>query len=62
LGGGLTLLLLGFRQTPVPAFIYRQPWVQRLHSANTGVPYGIALSAAAALIYPHSIWAGIALG
>jgi prepilin peptidase CpaA len=61
LGGGLTLLLLGFRQTAVPGPIIRQPWVQRLHSSATGVPYGIALAAAAALIYPHSIWAGVAL-
>jgi prepilin peptidase CpaA len=62
LGGGLTFLLLGFRQAPVPALIIRQPWVQRLHSPATGVPYGIALAAAAALIYPHSVWAGVALG
>jgi prepilin peptidase CpaA len=60
-GGALTLTLLGFRRAPVPAFI-RQPWVERLHSANTGVPYGIALAIAAAIIYPHTIWAGIGLG
>ena len=61
-GGVLTLALLGFRQVPVPAFIIRQPWVQRLHDRNTGVPYGIALAVAALAIYPHSVWAGIALG
>jgi prepilin peptidase CpaA len=62
LGGGLTLALLGFRQTPVPAFIIREPWVQRLHSTDTGVPYGVALAIAAAIIYPQTIWAGIGLG
>jgi prepilin peptidase CpaA len=62
LGGGLTLALLAFRNTVVPAPILHQPWVQRLHSATSGVPYGIALAGAAAWIYPHSVWAGIALG
>lgn len=62
LGGVLTLALLAFRQVPVPAAIIRQPWVQRLHLATTGVPYGIALAGAAALIYPHSIWAILVAG
>ena len=57
LGGVLTLGLLSFRQMPVPAAIFRQPWVQRLHDSATGVPYGIALAGAAAIIYPHSVWA-----
>src|SRR5262245_25451985 len=48
-GGALTLALLAFRQAPVPAVI-RQPWVERLHNANGGVPYGIALAIGAALI------------
>src|SRR3954453_12718576 len=30
-GGVLTVGLLAFRYAPVPAFIIRQPWVQRLH-------------------------------
>jgi prepilin peptidase CpaA len=62
IGGGLTLALLAFRRAPVPAVIIRQPWAQRLHSATGGVPYGVALAIAAAIIYPHTIWAGIALG
>jgi prepilin peptidase CpaA len=61
-GGALTFALLAFRQVPVPAPMNRQPWIQRLHSAATGVPYGIALAGAAAWIYPHSVWASIALG
>jgi prepilin peptidase CpaA len=62
LGGVLTLVLIGFRQRVVPAFIIRQPWVQRLHDRSTGVPYGIALAAAAALIYPQSVWAQLVIG
>ena len=56
LGGVLTVLLLQFRKLPLPAMLARQPWIQRLHDKAGGVPYGIALAAAAMLIYPHTIW------
>jgi prepilin peptidase CpaA len=56
LGGGLTLLVLSFRATALPAFIVRQPWIQRLHDRRQGVPYGIALAAAALVVYPHTQW------
>jgi prepilin peptidase CpaA len=53
-GGALTLLLLQFRQWPLPSLLNRQEWVHRLHERNAGIPYGIALSAAALLVYPES--------
>jgi prepilin peptidase CpaA len=56
LGGALTLLLLQWRNWPLPAFLARQSWAQRLHDRNSGIPYGIALAAAALAIYPHTIW------
>jgi prepilin peptidase CpaA len=56
LGGGLTLLVLSFRATVLPAFIVRQRWIQRLHDRRQGVPYGIALAAAALVVYPHTQW------
>jgi prepilin peptidase CpaA len=31
-------------------------WVQRLHQKDGGVPYGIALAAAALVVYPDTIW------
>jgi prepilin peptidase CpaA len=31
-------------------------WVTRLHEPNGGVPYGIALAAAALITYPSSPW------
>ena len=34
----------------------RQPWIQRLHDKGAGVPYGIALAAAALLVYPQTQW------
>jgi len=55
-GGVLTVLLLQFRRLPLPGFLARQPWIQRLHERGGGVPYGIALAAAALLIYPETRW------
>jgi prepilin peptidase CpaA len=56
LGGGLTLLLLSFRTLPLPQYLAAQEWVQRLHDKKSGVPYGIALAAAALLVYPDTLW------
>jgi prepilin peptidase CpaA len=55
LGGLLTLLVLKFRSEPLPAVLVRQDWITRLHSDKAGVPYGIALAAAALIIYPDTI-------
>ena len=55
-GGALTLLLLQFRMSPLPAALARQEWVQRLHNKDGGVPYGIALAAAALAVYPDTPW------
>src|SRR5262245_6252249 len=44
-GGALTLALLQFRATPLPGWLARQQWVERLHRKDGGVPYGIALAA-----------------
>jgi prepilin peptidase CpaA len=56
LGGGLTLLLIQFRRLPLPGPLARQAWILRLHEKNAGVPYGIALAAAALLVYPQTGW------
>ncbi|HEY5280129.1 MAG TPA: prepilin peptidase, partial [Pseudolabrys sp.] len=55
-GGALTLLLLQFRKLPLPQALARQEWIQRLHDQGGGVPYGIALAAAALTVYPHTGW------
>ena len=55
-GGILTLVLLQFRMLPLPATAARQHWVLRLHSHDSGVPYGIALAASALIVYPHTVW------
>jgi prepilin peptidase CpaA len=56
LGGGLTLLMMQLRTLPLPQLLRGQSWAERLHSKDAGVPYGVALAAAALLIYPDTIW------
>ena len=55
-GGVLTLLLLQFRRWPLPIQLEQQAWIQRLHDRAGGVPYGIALAAAALTVYPQTGW------
>ncbi|MBX6425070.1 MAG: prepilin peptidase [Variibacter sp.] len=54
LGGVLTVIILKFRLMPLPAALARQEWLARLHRVDAGVPYGIALAAAALLVYPDT--------
>ena len=61
-GGLLTLAILSFRGSVLPAFAVRQPWVRRLHDEKAGVPYGVALAAAALAVYPHTIWVKMVAG
>jgi prepilin peptidase CpaA len=56
MGGALTLLMINFRLLPLPPRIEQWGWVARLHEKKAGVPYGIALAAAALLVYPDTIW------
>ena len=55
-GGALTLLLLQFRQWPLPYALASQSWLLRLHDKETGIPYGIALAVGALIIYPETDW------
>lgn len=55
-GGVLTLVLIQFRTLPLPGLLARQPWIMRLHETGGGIPYGIALAAAALVVYPKTIW------
>jgi prepilin peptidase CpaA len=60
-GGALTIVLLQFRLAPLPVWLASEPWVQRLHRKEGGVPYGIALAAAALAIYPDTPWMAFAV-
>ena len=55
-GGALTLLLLQFRQWPLPYALSGQTWLLRLHAKESGIPYGIALAIGALMIYPETDW------
>ena len=56
-GGALTLAILVMRFLPLPGFTLGWSWLQRIHDRRSGVPYGIALAAAALAVYPQSeIW------
>jgi prepilin peptidase CpaA len=55
-GGALTLLLLQFRQWPLPYPLAGQPWLIKLHAKESGIPYGIALAIGALMVYPETEW------
>jgi prepilin peptidase CpaA len=57
LGGGLTLAILAARLQPLPPALAARGWILHLHAPTTGIPYGIALGAAALVALPHSaLW------
>ena len=55
-GGALTLLLLQFRQWPLPYALAGQTWLLKLHAKDSGIPYGIALAIGALMVYPETDW------
>ena len=56
IGGALTLLLLSVRSVPLPSRMENVGWIVKLYRADTGIPYGIALAAAAMIVYPDTVW------
>ena len=54
LGGVLALGLILMRSWPLPAFLARQAWVMKLHDSKAGIPYGVALAAAAFILLPST--------
>lgn len=55
-GGVLTLILLQLRLMPLPAGLQARPWIARLQSVENGVPYGVAMAAAALFVFPGTTW------
>jgi prepilin peptidase CpaA len=55
-GGALTLAIIQFRKLPLPVVLARETWILRLHETGAGIPYGIALAAAALAVYPKTGW------
>lgn len=53
-GGVLSLAVLAFRAVPLPGFLLGWPPALRLHEKGAGVPYGVALAAAALVVFPDT--------
>jgi prepilin peptidase CpaA len=58
-GGTLTIFILMARRRFLPTIAVKQQWLLRLHDPTTGVPYGLALCAAALTVYPKTVWLGL---
>ncbi|ACP21831.1 CpaA2 pilus assembly protein (plasmid) [Sinorhizobium fredii NGR234] len=56
LGAVLTLSLMQFRKMPLPVLLQKRAWSSRLHTPQTGIPYGAAMAPAALLLLPESHW------
>lgn len=55
LGGVLSVTVLALRRIPEP-YMEGPAWLVRLHSKNSGVPYGLAIGGAALYFYPQTLW------
>jgi len=55
-GGMLATTILLYRWMTLPVCLMGQNWASRLHDRAGGIPYGIALAAAALWIYPSTAW------
>lgn len=55
-GGALSLIVLAFRSIPLPGFLLGWPPAWRLHEKGAGIPYGVALAAAALVVFPDTQW------
>ena len=54
-GGALSIALLAVRKVPLPRLLLDRKWIARLHSPETGIPYGVALAAGGLVVYPESL-------
>lgn len=56
LGGLLSLFIISTQNANLSIFAYKIEWLERFLSGRKGIPYGIALSAGALIIYPETFW------
>ncbi|WP_075995397.1 A24 family peptidase [Salaquimonas pukyongi] len=56
IGAALTLVMMRLRGNIIPGSVEKVEWIARLYRADSGIPYGIALGAAAIVIYPQTRW------
>lgn len=56
IGGALTLVIVQVRLVGLPAILGNVPWIGRLQSDKAGIPYGVAITLAALLVFPQTRW------
>jgi prepilin peptidase CpaA len=54
IGGPLCIAMVYARQFPLPNWVAGQEWAERLHSKETGAPYGVAIAAAALVLFAET--------
>lgn len=54
-GGILTIMIVKMRNVPMPDWVLRQEWANKIYTAER-IPYGISMGAAALMIYAQTIW------
>ncbi len=55
-GGALSLIILSYRSMPLPGFLLGWTAALRLHEKGAGIPYGVAIAAAALMVFPDTPW------
>ena len=60
-GGLLAVAILAYRKFPAAA-LNLPDWALRLHKKGGGIPYGVAIAAAALAVYPETPWFGAFAG
>lgn len=55
LGGVLTIMIVKLRNVPLPNWVLRQEWANRIYTTER-IPYGISMGAAAIMIYAQTLW------
>jgi prepilin peptidase CpaA len=55
IGGLLTLAILSYRKSPLPAYAGRFEFLRRMGNKDEGIPYGIALGIGGLICYPDSV-------
>jgi prepilin peptidase CpaA len=60
IGGAMALGLVLYRAYPMPVPLMRVDWLTKLHEAETGIPYGIAIAFAGMIVFGDTRWADLA--
>ncbi len=55
-GGVLAVSLIFFRRIPLPSMVHNQKWLMRLHDADVGMPYALAIAAGGFFVFPESLF------